>query len=791
MIKDIIYSEYHSDYSKILDNKLNFYFFGDCTYIYQEYSSNRWDHDLHPAFDFFSIGKSSGIIAYYKLPLSGVQSRLEIRLYDNLSHYLFSIFINSKCSYAIPYVLPNDDLIVLTDRGAIFKYSQQEEIFNFNISNNYPNFLILKECFYENGVVILTTNGDLLNIYNFEKVEHYHHFESIGKPKSLFVISPKNFNDINILIFIVTFEGNYIIANHEQFYEVKLSIPLIAASINYSNDKIALLQEDMKLIITNINLNQIYYEYIIDMSLNEFLTLNWAGNYLPIVCSSDTVLICPEESSHQSSHIVNSSPILFNQCDSLFILTSSGSSRILIIPNYISELFSNKFTKLPNLLCQIFDNRLKFPFFEQLNKLNTDIELINQSIEIILDAAEFIEDKGSQQFFLNCVCFLHTYYFKGEGNLLNKHLFKIKVLNLLREKTYMPITSFQLNEISFLNIIERLCNRNMHLLAVEIAKLTNSNLNFISSSFSKYIIKNNFEDEKVLSILTSYDFIDFSTSSNIALNYNRESLAKLLLNYEKSLSQKAKLFAKMEQWVEAINFASNTCDLNTLFDVLNNSLKSSLIDNVNSAIAQNPNALFLLINFYYLISSNRFKDILNLIPINSSFYYVNSIYYLIESNNYISFSSLQNLKELNDIQKDIVENIGNRTLIGLSLNETIMKLIELDLIQIVKGLIKKCQIDQKKFTLLRIHSLCRSNKWISLNKYGSKKKRKSFWPLIIEFCLKYGNQENALSFIEEVGVIDPKFKNNYIQQVKNNQLGINNLFNKKSYFTCFNPQLFM
>ena len=773
MIQDIVYSAIPS-YSDLSFN----YRFNEKdgnTYNFQDMFQLGFDFSLDPINDSFAMGKGSGMIAYCHVIYAIGSSHPVIQLFNAQSKPLQEIRVNSAASQLFLNVLPNDDIVCVTNLGDIFIYSSFKEIKNYSLGNFYSNCLIMKASFYDEGVVCALADGNIINVKNFDKPEIMQHFNDFGKPDAMFVIPPSKSYTENTIVMLCE-KGHLYVIDDKRYYEMELPMPVLYVSASYNYSKIAILLKDLTLIVTNQSLDKIIYQTKVnDEEQTNFTMMEWIGDICPAIAMDGAVILGTEDP--ESPIEFYEKPILFSEIDSVYVLSNGQSYRISYVPDNVAMILSKNKESIGHQLCEIFDKRLEEPFVEKISR----IDGIQQAITDLIETAEYISDHKAQIFYVATACFANTYSNRLGGSIIGKVNQKLRIINALYD-IGIPTTSKQLDAIGIDNTLLRLCHHGKHNLALKIAEFTKNSNQKIVDDLVSVVIDTTPDDKMVIPQLPT-DYIRPSFAADYALKANRPQLAIEFLDLEKNSSHKSMLFARMGQWTKALECAAKTCDSSCLFAVLQMALQShSNPEAVNQSIALCEAAVHLLMKVPSITSPQRLEEILHAIPQNEPQSDVLRTFNLVQSKYQDTLSNCSSLKQLRNVQEQIINETGDTSIRGLSLYDTLRNLILKDSKKHINLIVKSFKIDSKRLTILQFQTFVSNKRWASLKSFGISKK--DLWPQII-MVLKREDSQLALNFIDEIGVSDPKAK---AQLLSNFEKGFepNVLSANKPYCSIFN-----
>ena len=753
MIQDLVFTDIktYPEIIKQFTDHSDFDKKDDMTFALSEVYYLGFDFAISPKIDCFAMGRSSGMVAVYRRIIGISNTRPTIQLYDAQSKPIQSIILSSRASDCFLHVLPNDMFVCVTDRGDIITCSGSKEIAKESMGSFYPGCSVMYASFYETGVVLLLTDGNVIDVQDFKFPVIMQHFDDIGRPEAMIAIPREKSTNKATKVMLIR-DGNLLVFDDRKFFEIKMKKPIISVAASYSYEKIAILLDDFTLIVCNQTLDKVIYRVKVDTNdMTDFLMMDWVGDIAPAIALKDAVVLGTKD-EHSPVIFVTGNSAIFGDCDSVYILTQTQSYRISYVQDNVATTLDKYVESDSATLCNIFDNRLTEPFVEKLSAISN----IAQTITDLIDTAEFVKDKNAQVFFVAAACFANAFSNRGRGNIIGKVNERLRIMNALYE-IGMPITAMQLTKLSTDDLLCRLCQRGKHNLAFEIAKFMKYKISNIADDLVMKVIDTTTDDSSVISQLP-LDLIRPSFAADYAMKVDRKQLAIMFSELETDMSRKSLLFAKMEQWNQALQAASETCDSSCLMGVLQTALQSSANESsVDEAIASCESAVHMLMKVPSLTTPERLGTILEKIPPNLPAADVLRTYNLFQSKFTLTIESCYSLKKLREAQEAYIDKTGDKSIQNMSLNDTLRTLILNDRKQDAKAIAKKCSVDSKRLTSLKFETYVMNKKWAALKRFGAKKKRRDLWPNIIT-AFRQENERLAKEFIDEIGVIDQKAK---------------------------------
>lgn len=736
----------------------------------------------------FSMGKGAGALGYVHSFSCGDVTTNKVTLYDTKSQKIKEIVVKHKCHNLFIHVLPNDDLVVVTDDGYVFVYNRGILISTVNITLE-ENEIIIMTGFSDVNVAFLTSNGNIYDIDNFQKIEKLKMIVINDTIKEMFVIPKKNSKLKMTILYILDNSGILKIISKDFGYDIKLNKKILNVGLSENYNFLAFIDEDLKVSVGTFDLSNIIYEKETQPSeFEKVINICWIGDMFPVVCfvggvaaiinDSEGLTFWPIESDNDAS-------FGFTDCDSCFISTCRQNYILKYLPQNVTEIFTSyNIFDSGSFLINIYSNRKNEPAIQQLGKIN-----IEEAVKEILNAVEYISDQSAQSLLLNSVCFGLSYRRQlNLNNLFIESLSRLRILNYIHSTTGIPITNKQIYSIGINSVIERLMNREFHFVAVKISSLIGKPFNYIINDYIDLVIRTVSNDSTCFKLLSENKNIDYYYAALSAINAGRESLALELCSLEPIFSKKAKIYAKLNYWKEAFQNIVLCCDTSALYEVLIQALSQKDQDLICPAITSSEISCRFLMDNLNLIDRNYIEKVFKEIKINFNYYDVRLRYNIKNNPNFICFESLLPLKNF----QTYVNSQNSQAMVGPTLNETIRRLIFNLKEEEAYKLAESCGLSKRNVMILSIKYYAKQKQWDKLNQIASDKKNKDLWSLILEL-ISANTKDNKIinEFLNTISNIDLKKSQAFRNQLDNNEYTPSMLLQKNSYNSnLFSSSLF-
>ncbi|KAH0794461.1 vacuolar protein sorting-associated protein 16 [Histomonas meleagridis] len=582
-------------------------------------------------------------------------------------------------------------------------------------------------------------------------------------------IIPKKSSLVNqTIIYILDNSGNILIITSISSYSVSFTSKIIKFSLSSNFAKIALVTESLNVMVCKYDLSEIIYEKQVSTEyLENFNDICWIGEVVPALCFAGGVILAVEDSDDQPTIFfeTNDLSVGFTSIDSSFIITSSEAYFLRYIPQEIVKVFISHIPNPSSLLLEIYENRFSDPPIQQLNRINA-----REASKNLLRAAEYVTELENQLLLVNASKFALTYINrKSDGGCCEifKAISRLRILNYCNRIANIPITSQQIKFLGNEIFIERLMNRQLHFIAIEISNILKLPIEHIVNDYTNNVIETVPNDLACFNSLTEQSNISYYYAAVSSYKNGRLELALNFIEMEQKHSLKADFYSLIGEYKESFENAILSYDNSVIFNVVKNAFANdSQIDLINELIISNETICrFLLENFDKFDDIERVSKILNLIP-NSSLH--------------------KDIKQRFEIRKNknspVLESLKSFQPENNSINENLRRLITNGKVDDAYALAKEYKISLRNVYVIEMKVYAKQRKWNSLIAVTlNNRKDKELCALCIElmFC---ANEKMAVElFLNEMEKVDQKRALKLRKQVENNEFGVESLAGKNSY----------
>ncbi|RKP16669.1 hypothetical protein ROZALSC1DRAFT_31443, partial [Rozella allomycis CSF55] len=648
-----------------------------------------------------SVAKNGGPIAVIRneknhLGIKNKSLKTDIIIYNMSGRLLHQVQWNDHSKIVSMNWTLLDVLVVVIESGFVHMIDLRNNHDIFSLGKEAKEAGILECKFYKYGLVAMTRDYKfILMEFNSRIPTVYCNTDLFEYPHSWCLIEENHVPDVLIacqermIRLGLTDKGNITISNKSFGF----------LCVSSDNNLIAAL--DMKKMLI-----------VYDMSFNEVMSVEVEYDNFPnqmMWCGSDAVVISWD--------------------DYFYLIGPTG--------NFIKF---DRSTKPSALLCDAYEN-----FEKQLGKtdeiIRTILPNLTEAVDECIEAALHDMDVDSQAKLLKSASFGKSYLETYNHSKFVKACQVIRILhNLRNEDVGMFMTFTQYDSCGFGNIIERLIERNLHLMAIKISQFIKHPVDKIVMDWACQKINCNDEDHQVYNTIVSklsqtpLSGISYSEIAKIAFSKGKVNLAVLLLDHESNLCEQIPLLLSMNKDKLALEKALNSLDADLIYLVIFHAKINNSLSNFLNIINSLPLAGRLLENFYketdydllkdyYYQDDQRWNSAMLLIEesyncaeVKERIAKLKSALSIIRQDKSISFQTkiINNFIKLLLFQNQIDADFNHASIVGLSLHDTLVKLFEMGLHSRANRLKNDFNVDDKRFQRIKVSYFIKFQKFDEL-----------------------------------------------------------------------------
>lgn len=478
--------------------------------------------------------------------------------------------------------------------------------------------------------------------------------------------------------------------------------------------------------------------------------LQWCGNNAVALAWEDEVhLVGPNGSA--TKHYYDSFVHLSPDVDGIRIFTNDVCEFIQKVPDVSEEVFRLGSTSPASVLLDAVDQLEK-----KSPKADDNIQLIRANLDEAVDTC--IRAAGNefsirwQKQLLKAAS-----YGKSVLDLYNSDEFVdmceiLRVLNAVRFfEVGLPLTYDQYTRLTPERLIQRLLNRKEHLLALKISEHLNLPMDRIYVHWARQKVRISTGDEEdicseIVKRLKGKRGISFEEIAQAAYEEGRGKLATELLEYEPRAGKQVPLLLEVEEDSRALDKAIESGDTDLVYHVLLHLKKKLPLASFFRTINGRPVATALIETSAWDQDKELLKDLfyqddrrldgsnlllteaMNISEAVPKADKLKSASRILEDSREYTFQ----VKAIDETQRllkmqDVYQRELNEQFSGLSVNETIFKLIRLGNIKRSQKVMSEFKVSEKTYWWLRLRALVSRRDWRELEDIGKTRKSPIGW----------------------------------------------------------------
>ncbi|KAJ3451823.1 vacuolar protein sorting vps16 [Anaeramoeba flamelloides] len=636
--------------------------------------------------------------------------------------------------------------------------------------------LVYKAKVWHNGAVILTKKNRLFIVENLSqpRFEEYSVPENLGIVSDLEILQPKFSLTGHTEVFISNLAKNLFIIDNDQTLEIEFEEMITNLKVSPTGRLLAYYTETGNLHVISTDFKSHFLEFQMNSKIKP-KQIAW--------CSSDTVLLNFEKKNTLLMVAPSQSFLKYEYDEPLYLMTEEDGIRILT--NSCCEFLS----KVPEVVVNIFGigstsfSSLLYDASQSYEKesskgdevIRSKMDLLPKAITDCITASSWVFQRDLQKKLLNAAAIGKSYLDNFVHDIFADMCKDLRVLNEVRGwEIGMPLTYRQFEKIGIDLLIERLINRKHHYVALKICEYLRIRKDRVLVRWACEKVKSETEsDEQILKSIISKlgkeENVSFASIASVAYSESKNDLAIKLLDYEKSASEQVPLLINMKNpglaLIKAIECANpdliylvllyllNTLDINenSLFQILSHKdmainllikyckhKNKDLLYRLYSQLKREPKEVGLL------KITESLSDKINL-EMKLKIRNESLIAFGVSKNNFLKKITEDNIK-LVKLQQDYQQRL-ELVFIGLSINQTTAKLLELDLEKEAKKMKKTFKIPNDRYWWIKLRALAKKHRWKKMYAWAKNEKSPIGYEPFVEICIKNRVGNEALNYI--------------------------------------------
>ncbi|CAG8956602.1 hypothetical protein HYFRA_00011913 [Hymenoscyphus fraxineus] len=675
----------------------------------------------------------------------------------------------------------DEKLIVITADGTVrCYYDLQGEFTQFSLGNGAEEYGV-KECrFYGTGFVALLTNNHLISVNRYEE----------PRPKLLatppegdvysWTLIPPAYTLSRSVEVLLSISNTIYVVDEIDSEDRLLDIgPFTHISVSPNGKFVALYTESGKAYVITSDFQTRYSEHDSRSKISP-KDVQWCGNDAVVIAWEDEVhVIGPKNAA--ARYFYDGRVHLIADHDGVRLITNDVCDFLQKVPEVTDEVFRFGTESSASILLDAVEQ-----LENQSPKADDNIQLIRPSL---VEAVDTCVKAAGHEFNIHWQKQLlkAASFGKSVLDIYNSDDFVdmcevLRVLNAVRfYEIGIPLSYEQFLRLTPENLVRRLINRREYLLALRISTYLRLPTDRIYVHWASQKVRVGTEDEDticrlIVSKLEGKRGISFEEIARAAYDEGRGRLATELLNHEPRAGKQVPLLLSMEEDEIALDKAIESGDSDLIFFVLLHLKKKLPLASFFRVINTRPTATALiessaqsedselLKDLYYqddrrLDGANIFiRESLRQPDPQSTLDKLALATKLISDTKELSFQQ-KTLQEASSLLKhqELLDRDLTESFTGLSLHQTIFKLIKSGYASRAKKLSSDFKVPDKITWWIRLRAQVSARSWSDLEDLSKTRKSPIGWQPFFALILSAGNPKLASVFVPKcAGEVEPQ-----------------------------------
>ncbi|KAL8722973.1 MAG: hypothetical protein Q9225_000666 [Loekoesia sp. 1 TL-2023] len=667
----------------------------------------------------------------------------------------------------------DERLLVITEDGTVRSYYDlQGDFTQFSLGFGAEEHKVKACRFWPSGFVAILSNNHLVAVtYHGEPRPKLLAAPPGDEVHSWAVIPPAYTLSRSVEVLVAIGQTIYVVDSSEAEDRVLPNGPFKHISVSPNGLYVTLYTEDgMVWVITSDFQNKIgEYE---SKAKTPPKDVQWCGNDAVMLAWEDEVhLIGPNGASLK--YYFDGWVHLLPDVDGVRLITNDVSEFLQKVPDCTERVFKLGSTSPASVLLDAVDQLEK-----KSPKADENVRLIRSNLPdavgTCVQAAGYEFDVHWQKQLLKAASFGKSILDFYSSDDFVDICEAIRILNAVRDyKIGLPMSYDQYRRLTSEKLVQRLINRHEYLLAIRISNYLRLPVNKIHVHWASEKVRNSTEDEDticntVVSKLNGKPGISFEVIARAAYDEGRSHLATQLLNHETRAGKQVPLLLSMEEDEIALDKALESGDTDLVFFVLLQLKKKLPLASFFRPVTNRPVATALvessardqdqelLKDLYYqddrrldganLLFSEALDQTVPQTKIDKLKLAVKLLGDSKDSTSVLYSRSYIEAQALIRVQASLDHDLDAHYT-GLSLNETILRLIKTGYGKRAAKLQSDFKVPEKTWWWLRLRGLVAKRDWGEIEEVSKQRRSPIGWEAFYNEVLGAGNQKLAAVFV--------------------------------------------
>ena len=654
----------------------------------------------------------------------------------------------------------DERLLVVTSDGAVRSYADlQGDFAPFYLGHGSDDYGVKACKFWSTGFVALLGNNNLIAVTRYDEPRPQALASAPpGEVTSWTVVPPEHTSSRSVEVLLGIDRSVYVVDAAECEDRGLQAGPFGHISVSPNGRFIALYTDDGKVWVISSDFQERLSEYD-SKAKTPPRDLQWCGNNAVVLAWEDEIHLVGPEGAALKYDPYNSFVHLLPDVDGIRILASDVCEFLQKVPESTKDVFRLAPPSPASILLDAIDQlEKKSPKADDnIQRIKDDLD---QAVTVCVQAAGQEYSIHRQKQLLRAASFgksVLDLYNSDEFVEMTEYL---RVINAVRfYEIGLPLSYDQYIRLTPERLIQRLVNRQEYLLALKISEFLHLPVDKIYINWARQKVRSSNPDldelcTEIVRKLNGQRGISFEEVARAAYDDGRGDLATELLKHEPRAGKQVPLLLSMGEESIALDKAIESGDTDLVFYVLLTLKKQLSLSNFLRTINSRPVATALieswavdqdqdlLKDLYY--QSDRLADGSNLLlsealsanDINGAADKLKSAAKVFRNSkdHAAQVSALEDTQKLLRFQEAFEKDLTDEKFVGLSVNETLSKLIKLGHIKRSQKVQAEFKVSDKTFSWIRLRALVSRRDWRELEELGKSKKSAIGWEVSLCFA---------------------------------------------------------
>ncbi|KAK5119098.1 hypothetical protein LTR62_000309 [Meristemomyces frigidus] len=666
----------------------------------------------------------------------------------------------------------DERLLVVTEDGNVRSYADLQDDFSpFSLGYGAEEHGVQACKFWSTGFAALLGNNRIVVVTRYDEPRPQ---LLASAPQGVIVawtvIPPEHTSSRSVEVLLAIGQTVYVVDGAECEDRGLEAGPFRHIAVSPNGKFIALYTEEGKVWVISSDFQDRYSEYDSQVKTPP-KDLQWCGNNAVVLAWEDELRVIGPNGTASKSHEYDSFMHLLPDIDGIRVLTNDVCEFLQKVPDPTEEVFRLGSTSPASVLLDALDH-----LDRKSPKADDNIQLIRPSLD---EAVDVCVRAAGQEYSIHWQKQLlkAASFGKSVLDLYNSDDFvdmteALRVLNAVRfYEIGLPLSYEQYIRLTPEKLVQRLVNRQEYLLALKVSEYLNLAVDRIFVHWARQKVRSSSTNEdsicdEIVRKLNGKRGISFEEVARAAYDEGRGKLATELLEHEPRAGKQVPLLLSVGEETIALDKAIESGDTDLVFYVLLTLRKKIPLSNFFRTLNSRPVATAivessaidqdqeLLKDLYY--QDDRRLDGSNLLvtealqasdlgPATDKLKMAAKL--LRDSKDYTAqVGALEDAQKLLRFQEAFQKDLNER-FVGLSVNETMSKLIKMGNMKRASKVQTEFKVNEKIFWWTKLRALVSRRDFRELEEMSKNRKSPIGWEPFFNEILGAGNTKSAAVFV--------------------------------------------